>query len=253
MEDGRPLHCKCLRNSSAQRKLSREKASLSKHLQEQPAQAPGSSSSCPPPPTWLSSSSPARAPPALRVGSKHPAVQLSMNVIRGKTQEARSKQKSLDTCCHPAASRGPRLHPAVLLEERAHSGLWLVVLEPSSSNMAKREGSQDERRQDPLGSLGAESQANTHSAAAWLCGPQPQSDHLEAGLLRAVTPYSVLRGWNDSALNHTTQRSTLGFQKLCAHPRPGAFPGSHLTFTHVPPSSSQSISKNDNGLLHSDG
>lgn len=136
MEDGRPLHCKCLRNSSAQRKLSGEKASLSKHLQEQPAQAPGSSSSCPPP-TWLSSSSPARAPPALRVGSKHPAVQLSMNVIRGKTQEARSKQKSLDTCCHPAASRGPRLHPAVLLEERAHSGLWLVVLEPSSSTWRK--------------------------------------------------------------------------------------------------------------------
>lgn len=62
----------------------------------------------------------------------------------------------------------PNVRPGVLPEERAHSGLRLVALGPSSSNTAERKG--DDRRQQGL--FGTENGAQLTPPAAWPCGLQ---------------------------------------------------------------------------------
>lgn len=164
MEGRPPFTLQMSQNSSAQKEGPVEKRPLSKHLQEQSAQARAPPPPAPPPP-------PQPGPPGQPSGREENVQQgrPSVNVIRGKTQEPRSKQKPLCICCRCATSGCPSLRPGVLLEERAHSGPWPLLLEPSSSNTAKG-GKIGRRGQGLLGGLRAYGEASTHPAVAWLCG-----------------------------------------------------------------------------------
>ena len=155
MEGRPPFTLQMSQNSSAQKEGPVEKTPLSKHLQEQCAQAP--------PPPQPGPGQPSGREENVQQGRP------SVNVIRGKTQEPRSKQKPLCIRCRRATSGCPSLHPGVLLEERAHSGRWPPLLEPSSSNTAKG-GKTGRRGQGLLGGLRAYGEASTHPAVAWLCG-----------------------------------------------------------------------------------
>lgn len=153
--DGRPLRCKCLRTPQPKRKVPwRKRHSLNTfrssvlRLPLLPSRGPGQ---------------PSGREENVQQGRP------SVNVIRGKTQEPRSKQKPLCIRCRRATSGCPSLHPGVLLEERAHSGRWPLLLEPSSSNTAQG-GKTGRRGQGLLGGLRAYGEASTHPAVAWLCG-----------------------------------------------------------------------------------